>query len=65
MHCVLYLAQGEAATKELNDKLQNFTNDAMRFTMDGGMNGEGGGGPCRQAQHAHAEHGQQQAELQD
>ena len=31
--------QGEAATKELNDKLQNFSNDAMRFTMDGGING--------------------------
>jgi hypothetical protein len=31
------IAKGEAATKELNDKLQSFTNDAMRFTMDGGM----------------------------
>lgn len=31
--------QGEAATKELNDKLQAFTNDAMRFTMDGGISG--------------------------
>ncbi|KAL4447228.1 hypothetical protein ABPG77_007261 [Micractinium sp. CCAP 211/92] len=31
------IAKGEAATKELNDKLQNFTNDAMRFTMDGGI----------------------------
>ena len=33
------IAKGEAATKELNDKLQNFSNDAMRFTMDGGING--------------------------
>ncbi|PSC72801.1 chromatin-remodeling complex ATPase chain [Micractinium conductrix] len=32
------IAKGEAATKELNDKLQNFSNDAMRFTMDGGIN---------------------------
>ncbi|KAL4443678.1 hypothetical protein ABPG75_011415 [Micractinium tetrahymenae] len=31
------IAKGEAATKELNDKLQSFTNDAMRFTMDGGI----------------------------
>jgi SWI/SNF-related matrix-associated actin-dependent regulator of chromatin subfamily A member 5 len=31
------IAKGEAATKELNDKLQAFTNDAMRFTMDGGI----------------------------
>lgn len=33
------LLQGEAATKELNDKLTNFSNDAMRFTMDGGISG--------------------------
>ncbi|EFN58004.1 hypothetical protein CHLNCDRAFT_34395 [Chlorella variabilis] len=31
------IAKGEAATKELNDKLQNFSNDAMKFTMDGGI----------------------------
>ncbi|KAL4858477.1 ISWI chromatin-remodeling complex ATPase [Chlorella vulgaris] len=31
------IAKGEAATKELNDKLTNFSNDAMRFTMDGGI----------------------------
>lgn len=32
------IAKGEAATKELNDKLQNFTENAMKFTMDGGIN---------------------------
>jgi SWI/SNF-related matrix-associated actin-dependent regulator of chromatin subfamily A member 5 len=31
------IAKGEASTKELNDKLQDFTNDAMKFTMDGGI----------------------------
>ncbi len=46
------IAKGEAATKELNDKLQAFTNDAMRFTMDGGMNGgwPGGWGSQQQGQ---------------
>lgn len=38
------IAKGEAATKELNDKLQAFTNDAMRFTMDGGISGGWRGG---------------------
>ena len=33
------IAKGEAATKELNDKLQNFSDNAMKFTMDGGISG--------------------------
>lgn len=31
------IAKGEAATKELNDKLQDFSNKATQFTMDGGI----------------------------
>ena len=31
------IAKGERTTKELNDKLQSFTENAMKFTMDGGL----------------------------
>jgi SWI/SNF-related matrix-associated actin-dependent regulator of chromatin subfamily A member 5 len=31
------IQKGERSTAELNNKLQNFTDDAMKFTMDGGM----------------------------
>ncbi|KAL6767714.1 hypothetical protein ACKKBF_B36355 [Auxenochlorella protothecoides x Auxenochlorella symbiontica] len=33
----LIIQKGESSTKELNDKLQNFSDDAMKFTMDGGL----------------------------
>ncbi len=32
------IAKGEQATKELNDKMQAFSENAMKFTMDGGIN---------------------------
>lgn len=31
------IKKGERTTTELNNKLQNFTDDAMKFAMDGGM----------------------------
>ncbi len=31
------IKKGERTTEELNNKLQNFTDDAMKFTMDGGI----------------------------
>ena len=31
------IQKGERSTAELNQKLQNFTDDAMKFAMDGGM----------------------------
>lgn len=31
------IQKGERTTNELNEKLQNFTDDAMKFAMDGGM----------------------------
>lgn len=32
------IQKGERSTAELNEKLQSFTENAMKFTMDGGMN---------------------------
>lgn len=32
------IAKGEQATKELNDKMREYSENAMRFTMDGGVN---------------------------
>lgn len=34
----MLIAKGEQATKELNDKMKEFSENAMRFTMDGGVN---------------------------
>lgn len=31
------IQKGERSTEELNEKLQNFTENAMKFTMDGGL----------------------------
>lgn len=31
------LTKGERETKALNDKMQSFTDKAMQFTMDGGI----------------------------
>ncbi|KAG1678034.1 hypothetical protein FOA52_000830 [Chlamydomonas sp. UWO 241] len=31
------IAKGESETKALNDKMNQFTNDAMKFSMDGGV----------------------------